>query len=106
MAQYIIVYIGGNQPASEEEGKQHMARYKAWLEGLGDAVLSPATPFGNTRTIGADRSVAEGSSAGISGYTTVQAESIDAAVAIARDCPFLDLGGTLEVAELMSMPQF
>jgi len=25
MTQYVIVYLGGDQPSSKEEGKQHMA---------------------------------------------------------------------------------
>ena len=106
MAHFIIVYVGGNRPASEAEGQQHMARYQAWLAGIGDAVTSPATPFAHTRTIGPDRTVGEGSASGISGYTTIEAESIDAALAIASECPFLDLGGTLEVSELMPTPDF
>lgn len=24
MAQYVIVYVGGNQPSTPEEGKQHL----------------------------------------------------------------------------------
>ena len=106
MARYIIVYIGGDQPASEAEGRQHMARYKAWLDGIGDALSSPATPFAHTRTIGPERAISEGSASGISGYTTIEADSIEAALAIASECPFLDIGGTLEVSELMPTPAF
>ena len=31
MSQYIIVYLGGNQPSSPEEGKKHMSKYMDWL---------------------------------------------------------------------------
>lgn len=31
MAQYVIVFLGGNLPASPEEGKVHFAKYKQWL---------------------------------------------------------------------------
>ena len=31
MPQYVIVYLGGDQPSSPEEGKQHFAKYKEWL---------------------------------------------------------------------------
>ncbi len=27
MSQYIITYLGGNQPSSPEEGKKHFAKY-------------------------------------------------------------------------------
>ena len=40
----------------------------------------------------------------MSGYTIVKADSMDAALSIAKACPFLDIGGSLEVSELMEMP--
>jgi len=27
MPQYMITYLGGNQPSSPEEGKKHMSKY-------------------------------------------------------------------------------
>lgn len=33
----------------------------------------------------------------------VKANSLDDAISIAKDCPFLDVGGTLEVSELMGI---
>jgi len=45
MAQYIISYLGGDQPSSPEEGQRHFAKYKEWLSSLGDAAVSPANPF-------------------------------------------------------------
>lgn len=103
MPQYVIVYLGGNPPATPEQGQQHMARYKQWLDDLGDAVVSPANPLKDTQTIAPDGSATAGSSVGMSGYTIIEAHDMDAAVAITRACPFLDVGGTLEVAELVQM---
>lgn len=104
MANYLITYIGGNPPATREEGMAHMGKFREWLGSLGDAVISPANPLSKTHTVGPDGSVTEGGSSGMSGYTTVAADSIEAAVAIAKGCPFLDIGGKLEVSELMAMP--
>lgn len=39
----------------------------------------------------------------MSGYTIVEAESMDAALVMAKACPFLDIEGTLEVSELVQM---
>ena len=47
MPQYVISYIGGDKPASEEEGKAHMAKYMAWISGLGESGISPMNPFAN-----------------------------------------------------------
>lgn len=54
MPQYFITYLGGNQPSSPEEGKQHFAKYQEWLSSLGDAAVSPANPLKNTNTVSAD----------------------------------------------------
>ena len=104
MPQYVIVYLGGDQPSSPEEGKQHFAKYKEWLASLGDSVISPMNPFKNTSTVNPDGSVTSGSSTAMSGYTMIEANSVETALEIAKACPFLDIGGSLEVSELIQMP--
>lgn len=104
MSQYMITYLGGNQPATPEEGKQHFAKYKQWLSSLGDAAVSPANPLKDTCTVNADGSVTSGGSSTMSGFTVVEADSMDAAMKMAKACPFLEIGGSLEVSELMKMP--
>lgn len=104
MAQYIIVYLGGDQPASPEEGKQHFSKYMAWLSALGDAVVSPANPLKDTNTVNADGTVTAGGTTTISGYTIIDVDSMEAALTIAKGCPFLDINGSLEVSELVEMP--
>ena len=75
-----------------------------WLDGLGDSAISPANPLTKTQTVNPDGSVTTGGSAAMSGFTILEAESIDAALVAARSCPFLETGGSLEVSELMQMP--
>ena len=104
MPRYMITYLGGDQPSSPEEGKQHMAKYMDWLSSLGDAAVSPANPLKNTSTVNSDGTVTTGGSTRMSGYTIIQADSMDAALSIAKVCPFLDIGGSLEVSELVEMP--
>ena len=104
MPQYIIAYIGGDQPSSPEEGKQHFAKYKEWLSSLGDSAVSPANPFKNTSTVNSDGTVTTGSITSMSGYTIIEADSMETALEIAKACPFLDIGGSLEVSELIQMP--
>lgn len=103
MTEYLLVYLGGNPPASPEEGKKHFARYKEWLGSLGDAVVSPANPLKNTRTIESDGRILETGSTTMSGYTIVQAQSMDEALKMGQACPFLETGGSLEVSELIKM---
>lgn len=104
MAQFVMVYLGGNPPSTPEEGKAHFERYKRWLGSLGDAAVSPANPLRGTRTVATDGTISEGGASGMSGYTIVEAASMEAALEMAKSCPFLDVGGSLEVSELMQMP--
>lgn len=103
MPQYMMSYLGGNPPASPEEGKQHFQKYKAWLSSLGDAVVSPANPLKGTCIIAPDGSVKQGGITSMSGFTIIEAESIESALSMAKSCPFLEIGGSLEVSELIEM---
>lgn len=104
MSEFVMVYLGGNPPSSPEEGQQHFAKYKEWLASLGDAVVSPANPLKDTQTVASDGSVSSGGSTTMSGYTIVEAASMDDALSMAKSCPFLDIGGQLEVSERIVMP--
>jgi len=104
MPQYMITYVGGDQPSSPEEGKAHFANYMEWLSSLGDAAVSPANPLKDTRVVHPDGAVTEGGQTGISGYTIVETDSMESALAMAKRCPFLEINGVLEVSEVMHMP--
>ncbi len=80
MAQYVIVYIGGNQPSTSEERKQHFKKYQEWLSSLGDAVVSPMNPLRNACTVNPDGTVTNGSKITMSGYTIIETESMEAAL--------------------------
>ena len=103
MARYFMAYLGGNQPSSPEEGKRHMAKYKEWLSSLRASAVSPANPLQDTSTVQPDGSVSNGGKTTMSGYTIVEADSMESALAMAKRCPFLEIGGSLEVSELVQM---
>ena len=104
MAKFALVFHGGSMPESEEEGAKVMAAWGAWMESLGSALTDPGNPFGDSTTINADGSTTAGGGANpASGYTLVDADSLDAAVALAKACPILDDGGSVEVAEALDM---
>ncbi len=103
MNTYILVYLGGNQPTNEEEGKMHFEKYRTWLSSLGDSLVSPANPLKDTTVITPDGTVTPGSTTEMSGFTVLQANSLQAAIEMSRSCPFLEIGGTLEVSEMMRM---
>jgi len=103
MSQFVFVYLGGNQPSSQEEAKMHFTKYMEWLSSLGDSVVSPTIPLKDTHTVSPDGTVREGGSSAMSGFSIIKAASMEAALSIAQACPFLEIGGSLEVSELMQM---
>ncbi len=104
MPQYCITYLGGDKPSSPEEGKQQMSKYMDWLSSLGNSAISPANPLKDTSTVNSDGSVTSGSKTSMSGFTIIEADFMEAALSIAKSCPFLEIGGSLEVSELIQMP--
>ena len=103
MPQYIFVYLGGETPASSEEAQNHFADYQNWLSSLGNAVVSPAIPFKDTHTVQPDGKTGPGSTTAMSGMSIIRMPSMDAALEAAKSCPFLEIGGTLEVSEMIEL---
>ena len=102
MTNYIIAYHGGEKPESPEEGAKQMEKWKAWIGGLGDAVVNPGTPLGKSKIVSSSGVSDADESNLLTGYSTVKADTMDAALEMAKSCPFLEMG-TLEVAEVMEM---
>ena len=100
MANYLLAYHGGGMPESEEEQARVMAAWEKWYGVLGAAVVDPGNPVGQARTVGSGGLVADGGGANpVSGYTVLKADSLDAAVSMAKGCPILGAGGSIEVCE-------
>lgn len=105
MAKFIIGYLGNPpKPATPEEGQAHMAKWKDWMGGLGDAVVSPPSPMKKSKIVTAGGVSDDTRSDGLTGFIMVEAADIDAALDMAKGDPYLDMdGGTLQVAEVMQM---
>ena len=74
-----------------------MDEWTSWFGTLGNSVLDMGNPFGPSQGVG-------GGTSGLTGYTIVDASSLDDAVAKAQGCPILDGGsGTVEVYEALPM---
>ena len=100
MARYLLAYHGGGMPDSEEESARVMAAWGKWYEGLGAAVADPGNPIGAARTVGPDGSVRDGGGTNpVSGYTIIEAASLDEAVEMSKSCPVLAGGASIEVCE-------
>lgn len=103
MPNYIFAYHGGGKPESPEEGQKVMAAWMAWYESMGSAVADGGAPVGMSKTVTASGIEDNGGSNPLSGFTLVTADSIEAATKLAKGCPILQDGGTVEVAEALQM---
>ena len=103
MPKFMYIYHGGKAPESPEEGAKVMAAWTAWFEGMGAAVVDEGNPAGMSKTVSASGVAEDGGANPVSGYSLVNAADHHAAVEMAKGCPILSDGGTVEVAEAMEM---
>jgi hypothetical protein len=101
MTKFLLVYHGGNAPSSKEEGEKVMAAWGQWIGGLGKALTDPGNPTGAAKTIAPGGKISNGGGASATtGYSILEAASLDAAMGMVKGCPQLAAGGTIEVAEI------
>lgn len=101
MKKYLLVVYG--PPAeNEQERAAGMAMMADWYKSLGSALVDPGAPFTNARTVSAD-GVGEAAGPNATGYNAVQADSLEAAISLARLCPLLQHGRSITVFETLPM---
>ncbi|MFT6559744.1 YciI family protein [Sneathiella sp.] len=104
MPKFVLAYHGQPKIESNDEGAQHMVEWRAWMEALGDAVVEPGVPVGPSITIHSDGTVTDDGGANpISGYTILEADDIEAAIKMAKPCPHIKVGGSIEIAPALNM---
>ena len=102
MSTFIFAYHGGKMPDSPEEGQKLMKRWQDWMGGLGAALVEPGNPVGKSKTVSASGVTDDGGANPLSGYSIVEADSIEAAIEMAKGSPHLD-HGTIEIAPIVEM---
>ena len=103
MPKFILAYHGGKRFETREEGAAHMKKWNSWNSGMGDKVIEPGLYFGMSKTVSAQGVADDGGPNPLSGITIIEVEKIEDALEIAKDCPHCDIGGTIEVAQIMEM---
>ena len=105
MTNYVFAYRGGADMATQtpEQQEQSMADWTAWFGALGSAVVQIGNPFGRSSTVQPDGSTTDGGASALKGFTVVTATDLPAAANLAKDCPLLREGGTVEVYEAIEM---
>ena len=103
MSNYVFAYHGEKMPVSPEEGAKHKAKCKAWVGGLGDAVVNPGIPMGGmSKTVSSSGVSDDVGSNPLIGFSIVKADSMEAALEMAKGAPHLEIG-TVEVAEVKEL---
>jgi hypothetical protein len=98
MANYLLAYTGGGMAQTESEREAAMAAWGQWFETLGPAIVDAGNPFGPATAVstgGADGAA----KTGLTGYSILTADSLDAAAELAKGCPVFANGGSVDVYE-------
>jgi hypothetical protein len=105
MANYVLVYKGGGGMApTPEEQQKVMAAWGQWFGGLGQALVDGGNPFsGQANSIAPGGAVSTGASSGLTGYSIIKADDLASATTMAKGCPVLVSGGTVEVLETLQV---
>ena len=98
MANFLLVYRGGSMPETPEDNAMAMEAWTSWFGTLGDKLVDGGNPASATKSISADGSVRDEAN-GPSGYSIIKAGSLDEAVSLAKGCPVLHGGASIDVVE-------
>lgn len=101
MANFVLLYYGEPKFSSEEEGKAHQGKWMEWMQAMGDTMVNPGTPMGPAKSV-TSNSVTDSNGTRLTGFSIVKADDMDAAIEIAKSCPFVAVG-TVDVAEAFQM---
>lgn len=78
--------------------------WSAWFGSLGSAVIDGGNPVGRSSTVTPDGALVSGGGANpASGYSHIEAASLEDAHKKARSCPILKNGGSIEIAACIDM---
>ena len=105
MNQYMFSYYGEPHFTNPEEGKAHMDKWRAWVQGLGAASVDRGLAVQAGSMVSKDGITEANGKGRFTGYSVVQAEDLDAAVALTQGCPHLDHEGcAIGVHEVHDVP--
>lgn len=113
MKQFLYLFRGGDEGyanQSPEQMQAHMAKWTEWMTKVSqNDEPVPGLPLQNEGKVVSkngeiitDGPFTEGKEI-VGGYVLVEANDLDHAVEISKDCPIFEFGGTVEVREAVAM---
>jgi hypothetical protein len=103
MSNYLLIYRGGGRPQDPAEQAKVMQAWTDWFGQLGSALVDGGNPASQTREISSAGAVSTVNGSAPSGYSIIKADDMDSAVALAKGCPVLQGGASLQVVETLDM---
>jgi len=100
---FLVTYHGGGMPADPVAAEGARQAFMEWAAGVGPALIDPGAPLAMSKTVSPDGVTDGQSQALVSGYSIVEAGSLDDAVGLVRGHPFVARGGSLQVSEVAAI---
>jgi hypothetical protein len=102
---YLLVYYGGSMPETPAAQARVMKQWTTWFTKLGTAVVDGGNPLsGAVNKVKPDGTVAKGPvGQRATGYSIIEAPSLDAATKMARGCPVIRGGAQIAVYETFNV---
>ncbi len=109
MPKFLVLYRSNVSAAEQmssgtpEEMQAGLDAWMSWAQGAGSSLTDMGSPLGDARVVGDGMAASPGN---VSGYSFLEADSLDAAVALVNAHPHLMTpgGAVVEVQELLPMP--
>jgi len=110
MSNFMFLFRGGERPASPDAMQAEMQKWMNWIQQLreqgkyiaGEPLQGGGKVVSSPRKIITDGPFAEGKEV-VGGYFLLQAETLDEAAEISKNCPILETGGSVEVRAIQNI---
>jgi hypothetical protein len=80
---FLITYHGGvEMPSSPEGREQVMSAFLAWAGSVGDDMVDPGSPLGQSKVVTSNGETAGRVSEPVTGYTIISTENLESAVGL------------------------
>jgi len=114
MNEYMMIFRNEYNPEFNPSPEQMQANIKQWQDWIGG--IAAQKKFVETNRLGfqgktlhADKTITDGPYAEvkeiIGGYIIITSDDLASALALAEGCPILNIGGSVEVRDIMVLPK-
>jgi hypothetical protein len=100
MSRYLITYHGSGMPEDPAQMEEAKAAFGAWVGQAGAALVDAGAPVRMATQVAAGDKT---DPVAIGGYSILNAESEEDAVALLRTHPYVARGGTLQLNEVLDV---